>query len=466
MNIKKFKNLSGINSQTSINFLALVLVNSFSFFATPVISKLVGTEGYGVCSIYVTYVNMFAIICALKVGASINTAKVKYADEFNEYCSNILLLGLTVSAAFAAIAILLRNYIGSLIEIEPVFIICLAVQGMASYVITFMTSVQINEKRAQRNLLLSFAVIFSTTILSIVLIKVMGGHYAGRIIGLVIPNVIIGIICAAIVFGRSKPVFNADHWKYALLFGIPVIFQDLSNIVLSQADKVMLQKSIGFSEAGIYSLGVTFTHVTSIIYQAINKSWVPFYYEDVSKANYERIKDRAKSSMFNMTCICMGFLLVSKEFFGWYAPKDYSPAMNVLPILVFGCYMQYLYFFPVNHELYHSNTIYVAVGTVSASIINIILNSMMIPKWGMVGASIATATSYLVLFLFHDFIARFKYADTYAISIRMNLQCLASVVAVYIYFYVFMNQWLIRWILAAFIGIVLLLRLKKKRGLF
>lgn len=464
--MKNFKNLNGINSQTSINLLALVLVNSLSFFATPIISKMVGTEGYGVCSIYVTYVNIFAIVSALQVGASINTAKVKYENGFNSYCSNILFLGLVIASVCAFLLISFRTYVGNVIDIEPKFVILLAFQGMAAFVINFMTFVQINEKRAQRNLVLSFAVIFSTTALSILLIHFMGGDYAGRIMGLAIPNIIIGIICAVIIFRRSRPAVCADHWKYALLFGIPVIFQDLSNIVLSQADKVMLQKQIGFSVAGIYSLGVTFTHVTSIIYQAINKSWIPFYYEDLRHENYERIEDRAKSSMFNMTCICMGFLLVSKEFFTLYAPKDYTTAIDILPILIFGCYMQYLYFFPVNHELYHSNTIYVAVGTVSASIVNIILNSLLIPIWGMVGASIATAASYFILFMFHGMIARIKYSSNYRITIRMNMQCICSVLAVNGFYYLFRNNWIPRWLLASFIGAALLFRLKKRKGLF
>jgi len=464
--MKKNKNLNGINSQTFINLLALVLVNSLSFFFTPIISKLVGTEGYGICSVYVTYVNIFAIVCSLQVGASINTAKVKYEKEFNVYCSNILYLGLLLSIVFAVLLMITRDYVGAVIDIEPKFVILLVLQGIATFIITFMTFVQINEKRAQRNLILSFAVIFSTTVLSIILIRILNGNYAGRIIGLAIPHTIIGATCATIIFRRSKPRFSADHWKYALLFGIPVVFQDLSNTVLSQADKVMLQKQIGFSEAGIYSLGVTFTHVTSIIYQAINKSWIPFYYEDVRHEKYDRIKDRAKSSMFNMTCICIGFLLVSREFFGIYAPKEYASAMDVLPILVFGCYMQYLYFFPVNHELYHSNTVFVAIGTVSASIINIILNSLFIPKWGMLGASIATAASYMILFLFHELIVRMKYLDTYCITVRMNLQCIFSVAAVYVFYYLCINHWMLRWALAAFISVVLLLRLKKRKGLF
>lgn len=462
----KTKRTSGINAQTSINLIALVFVNGISFFATPIISDMIGTEGFGICSIYITYVNLFSIICTLQVGSSINTAKIKFENDFPSFCSNILILGLGIALLFVLPVIVLRRSIGALIDLEPSFVICIAIQGVSLSIIGIFNLIQINEKKAQRNLFLSLLLVVSTTLLSVLLINLLEGDYFGYIYGLFFPNILIGLFCLFFVFRRARPRMNNRHFKYALLFGIPVVFQDLSNIVLNQADRVMLQKSINFSQAGIYSLGVTFAHVTIIIYQAINRSWIPFYYEDLKEKKRDLIVSRAKSSMFNMTCICIGFILVSKEFFILYAPEEYESAIKVIPVLAFGCFMQYLYFFPVNHELYHSNTVMVATGTVTASAVNILLNTLLIPKYGMMGACLATAFSYVALFGFHEFICRTKYPDSYYISISMNVQCIATVFLGYSFYYFFIDVWIMRWLLAVVIGLILLYRIAKRKGLF
>lgn len=460
------KDVSNINFQTAFNLIALVLVNGFSFLVTPIISNMVGTEGYGICSIFVTYVNIFSIVCGIKMSSSLNTARIKFKGHFDEYASSTLLLSLITSIAFVLITIFLINPISQFVDIESRYTALIAVNGVASYIIVFMTGYQLNKKEAQKNLLLSFSVILFTTILSVLLIKLFDGHYSGRIYGLVIPNVIIAIICIVLIFKSNGPHINLEYWKYGIIFGLPIIFQDLSSTILSQADRVMLQKSLGFSLSGIYSLGVAFSHVTAVIYQAINKSWVPFYYEDVSEGKRERIREQAKSSMINMCLIAIGFVMVFREVYRIYASEAYQSGAIVIPVLAYGCFMQYLYYFPVNHELYKSKTMYVASGTICASIINIILNYLLIPHYGMMGAAIATLISYVLLFLFHELIVRINFKEDYFIRPRLNLIAIMVITCAYALYYLLKDFWYVRWGIGACAGALLLYRLIKRRGLF
>ena len=72
------------------------------------------------------------------------------------------------------------------------------------------------------------------------------------------------------------------------------------------------------------------------------------------------------------------------------------------PILIVGYYLVFCYSFPVNYEFYLRRTKSIAIGTLSAAVLNIILNLALIPVLGLIGASLATLIAYGMLFLFHS----------------------------------------------------------------
>lgn len=109
-----------------------------------------------------------------------------------------------------------------------------------------------------------------------------------------------------------------------------------------------------------------------------------------------------------LQCLLSVFAFVIREVGYLLSGEEYSSGMNILPILVFAVYFTFMYQFPVNFEFFHRKTNIIAIGTSSSAILNIILNCIMIPIWGMYGAAI----SYNGFLFFIVFIALF-YCDTY-----------------------------------------------------
>lgn len=53
--------------------------------------------------------------------------------------------------------------------------------------------------------------------------------------------------------------------------------------------------------------------------------------------------------------------------------------INIIPVLSFVVYFTFMYQFPVNFEFFHKKTKIIAIGTVGAGLLNIILKAIMIP---------------------------------------------------------------------------------------
>ena len=217
---------------------------------------------------------------------------------------------------------------------------------------------------------------------------------------------------------------------------------------------------------GIYSFIFTFVHILNIIWSALNNTWVPFYYDYVKQNNTEVIERKSKNYMFLYTALCIGFVLLSPEVVKLFSSEDFWSGMELIPIIAFSCYMVFLYSFPVNFEFYHKKTLLIACGTCSAAVVNIILNLLFIPWWGNIGAAATTAISYIMLFLFHQIIAKYVIKKGYHYSFSMFLPGICAMILVSVLFYVTIDLWYIRWPIGMILGVILFWRVYRNKSIF
>ena len=91
-------------------------------------------------------------------------------------------------------------------------------------------------------------------LIGIVFVYFATDKVTARIIGLALVEMICFSPLFFIQLRKGAKFFHAQFWKYALLFNLPLIPHYLSQVVLSSADRIMIERMCGASEAGIYSL--------------------------------------------------------------------------------------------------------------------------------------------------------------------------------------------------------------------
>ena len=245
-----------------------------------------------------------------------------------------------------------------------------------------------------------------------------------------------------------------------------MVFHGLSQLILAQADKVMLKNMMNNSVVGIYSFTFTFAHVMNIIYNAFNNTWVPFYYDDVKAEKYEAIHRRSKNYIYVFTALSIGFILLAPDVIKLFAGKDFWTGISLIPVFVLANYMMFLYSFPVNYEFYHKKSIHIAIGTSVAAVINCILNYILIPKMGMAGAAVATLISYVMLWIFHHLVSKYFIGEHYHYTIKEFLPGLCVMIIASLVVFLFEESILIRWILAILVGLALMKHLWKTKSIF
>lgn len=457
------------NKITILNILSMVILQGIALFTTPLFTRMLGAEQYGKYSVFNSWVAILTCIMGVGVQSSIGTGLYEFKDKYYEFRNSVLLLGTIISGVIFLAGCFAVKFLSAYLGYNYCLISVLFLSAMSHFIINFIQGACIYEKRAELNFVLSVAMSFITVGLSVFLIYWFpeDRRFLGRVYGTAIPYVVFSAIMWLLFFLKKPTGIHKNYCRYGLVIGLPVVFHSLSQNILEQSDRVMMQQmGISNTEIGIYSLFYTFTAVTSTILSALNNSWCPFYYDDVDAKNWDKLNTKCKNYIELFSVIVVGFLLLSREVSYLLAGSEYWKGIAVIPVLVIAVYFTFMYQFPVNFEFFHRKTYIIAVGTCGAAAANIILNIILIPVGGMYGAAFATTLSYGLLFVAHYFIVTHMKEYSYHLRLSVFLPGLVAVTASVIVFYVFADVWLIRWLLGIAAGGYEINRVYKRKSVF
>lgn len=422
------------------------MLKGINFFTLPLFTRLLSTSDYGVTAIYTTWSGMFAIFIGLGINGTIGSAKANLVDEeYSEYLSSTMFLSTISFLSILFIAIIFNKKLSIMLGLNSFLCIIMIIQSFFNFVISFMSAVYTFDKEPKKYLILSSITTIFNIIISILWINCLTiDKYLGKIYGGAIVIIVIGFILYLNILFKGKKLISKKYWIYCLPIAIPIIFHNLSHLILNQADRVMLQKWGNDSIVGIYSFTYNIGIILNVINMSINSAWVAWYFDALKENKIQDIEEKAKIYILIFTTITGMFLLVSPEVIKILAPMEYWDGITLLPLIIVGYYFVFLYTFAVNYEFYKKSTIFIALGTIIAAIINIFVNIILIPYIGMNGAAISTLVAYFILFIMHEFIVRiiFKHKDFpfyYYIYSLITITITISII------YVFLNNFIVRW---------------------
>lgn len=462
------------NLQAVFNILSQLILNGTNFVLIMIFTRFLSTSDYGIVSIFQAYALFFAIIVGLNVQGSIGTAFVHIGEkERNDYLSSIMLLAVIFFGIIIVISIIFIQPFAKFSELSPTLIILMLCYSFGSFSFNFANIKYVYLRKSQFSCLMAFIISFSMIILSWIGVnnqdRIGIQPYVLRILSISIPYLVCACYVLVTIFYKGNPFVGLKkYWKFCLPICLPLVFHGVSQIILGQTDKIMIQKLLDDNGlVGIYSFIVTFVHILNSIYTALNNTWVPIYYDYTKNKKFNLIEKRSGRYCNLFLCLCIGFLFVSPEFIKIFADSNYWGGMNLIQLIVLAVFFTFLYSFAVNYELYYKRTKWIAVGTSASALSNIVLNAILIPKFELIGAAVATLLSYLLLFIFHQLCAFTMKTDTiYPYKFSFFIKRIGVILIASAIFYFTKDAVIARWLIAVIVGVYLLLTIKKNRVIF
>ena len=82
------------NTIIILNILSTVIIQGLNFLASPIFSRLLGTENYGVVSLYNTWTMIITAVFSLQVGSTLQIARNRFPlEDQDKYQSSVLSFG-------------------------------------------------------------------------------------------------------------------------------------------------------------------------------------------------------------------------------------------------------------------------------------------------------------------------------------------------------------------------------------
>ncbi len=180
----------------------------------------------------------------------------------------------------------------------------------------------------------------------------------------------------------------------------PLIIIGFSIMLYTRSDQVMLTLLSSSTDTGIYSAAVRISEVFYFIPTAITISFFPAIVKHFNAGNKENYH-RKVQALFDLLLIIsiiltlfMTLLAYPVILLGFGA--DFIDSVNVLNIHIWGSIFVFLGVASSKIMVVEHHNKYNMYRTLIGAILNILLNLLLIPKLGSIGAAISTVFSYMV----------------------------------------------------------------------
>ena len=405
-NVKALK--SGI-WYTASNF----LVKSIGFITTPIFTRLLTHDEFGLYNNFTSWTSTFTILVTLNLTSTFISARFEFEDDFDGYISSVMTMSFLSMALWTLAMNLFSGWFVSLTGVEHRYL-----NIMMAYLL-FHTAIEMFQVRERYyfeykiSVLISMLIAVGGSLFSVILVLCMEDRLAGRIIGHSLPQIIIGMVLLIYIYYKGREI-NLAYWKYALPICAPFIPHLLSLTLLNSMDRIMITRICGAEDNALYSLAYNCGTIITLLITSLNTAFAPWLGEKLKEEKIPEIRRVSEKYILLFVFLACGIMLVVPEVLIVMGGRSYMEAMYVMPPVAFGCVCQFLYIMHVNIEQFKKKTVGMAIASVSAAGLNYILNALLIPQFGYIAAAYTTLASFMWLAFSHMFLVRrIGYADAY-----------------------------------------------------
>lgn len=217
-------------------------------------------------------------------------------------------------------------------------------------------------------------------------------------------------VCALIVYHRRRLSLIPDLplLRRMMRFGLPTMPAELSLYSLSFVDRIIIARSLGLAEAGLYSLAVKVAQSVNVLVRGFQLAFPPLAYSIVDDDEARRAYSAVVTwFVVVMAGVITAIWLTAPWIIRIFAAPEYFGAVDAVGPVAAGTALYALYMVLLVVLGRTGRTEFNFPATLAGVGVNIGLNLILVPAWGIVGAAVSLVISYaVVLVLMYVFTQR------------------------------------------------------------
>ena len=407
-----FDDLRRLTKHSAIYGAGHIVSRAIGFLLLPLYTNYLSAAEYGVVALVFTFMAFANIIFLYGLDSAFLRfyALEESRDGKNRILSTVVFMTAFTSVCFFFVLFFSSNFLSHLFLGRPGMG---ALFKMASGILffdalsTFSYLLLRMEERSGRFIAYRFFNVLLTLGLNIILVVHLGKGVVGVFLSNLIASALTLAILLPVIWRRLSPSLSTRLTKNILKFGLPFIPAGLASMTMELIDRYMLRGMRSLEEVGIYNAGYKLGLVMLLVVMAFKFAWQPFF---LSLGREESRAKKSFAAVLTYFLLTSTFLLlvvsffvddlVRLRFFGLtvFGPEFWS-GTRVVPIILLAHIMMGLYLVFLPGIFLKKKTKFVPLFTGVGAVTNVLLNCLLIPRWGMMGAAWATLFGYLAMVL-------------------------------------------------------------------
>lgn len=399
----KGKQLAG---QSSLYTIGEVARSSLSFLLLPIYTRLLTPAEYAILGVVGPVFALLSALMALGMPAALVRFYFDYQDDpvtLRRYLGTVTIFGVCCGLLGSLLLTLLGPAIfDRLLPNTPFNPYVLITVWNAGFTVVSVLALQLFRARQQAQRFITFSLVdFGlTTALIILLLVAMQMGVLGSLWGQLLAAVVMAAPALWVLARASSLNFSWRLLRASLRFSLPLLPFILGSWALNVSDRIVLDGLVSREALGLYTLGYQFGILLNLIAMALNNAWQPFFYQNAAEdQNAPMIGSFITYQVALMVLLALAVAMLAPELIRIIATPAYWDAAAIVPWIAAGYVARYLYFFPVNGMLYRKRTGWVAALTIAAAALNVGLNVLLVPRFGVMAAAVNTLVAFVVLFI-------------------------------------------------------------------
>ena len=392
-----------------IAFVIQATGTGLKYLTQVLLARWMGASEYGVYAYAFTWANLLSVFATL----GFTTGVLRFVPEYltkrdwahlrgliRRVRQLVFLAGLALALVGGLVLLFLRS---------PQMDVSALLLGMGLVPLLALMSVQTEMVRGTQRIALAYAPpMLLQPVLALgtafFVLKALGALTGGATIGAFMPAVlvVVGVQSRGLIRAVPReavsalPRYETSEW---LRVSLPLLLVAGSLIVLNQADILMIGMFLGPKEAGIYTAATKTAALVSFVLVAVNAIAAPMISELHTKGDREKLQEMVSAAarwMFWPSLgATLGLVLFGGAVLGFFGP-EFTEGYWALVLLALGQLVN-ASVGPVGYlmSLTGHQDLSARVYGLNA-LVNVGLNALLIPIWGLVGAAVATMATMIL----------------------------------------------------------------------
>jgi O-antigen/teichoic acid export membrane protein len=379
---------------------ASILSKVIAVALLPLYTRYLTPEDYGAAEVLFAAVVVASIVIRFGLIEAILRFYYKDDEDPAEVVASSFAGLFWLSTAGALIALPFAEPLSELLlEESAPDLVRIAIGGL--WVLTlweFLLTLFRLEERARAFFLTTILNVLAAIALTVVLVVGLDEGARGLLLGSYATGAAFVLALIVLQWRHLSLRFDRELLRRLFRFGLPTMPAEVSLYALNFVDRLIIVRTLGLAEAGLYSLAVKFAQAVNVLVRGFQLAWPPLAYsirdDDEARRAYATVV-----TLFVAGCafVVTAMWLFSRWIVRALAAPQFFDAYEAIGLIATAVTLYALYLVLVVILGRTGRTEFNFPATIGALVANVALNLLLVPSLGIAGAGLALVASYLVV---------------------------------------------------------------------